>query len=556
MLGSLLFREKLAPFDWAQERLTISARVSAERPGPLSLVGFEYMREPFEALRDESVHEVFLCWAAQTSKTTFCMISVAWWKAMRPSAMLWALTTKELAKAFVEERMDFFVRAQPWLTAGMRREDFGNYGYKFADCNLRFVGARVSGELSSRAVSLAILDEASKYEHVDKREAAPADLVKVRQKTLAFPKIIHSSTPSTEKHPFWQNWLLTEQKRYFVPCPHCGHMFTLVFSADMLCWSGDKADEILATAHIRCPECKGAMYDVDKPAMMAAGEWRGTANCSNGKMVGYHLNALYSNFETFGKCAVAYWEACVKRGGAHLLQNFKNSYEALPWTPYFARVDENKILSLRKDSHGRGQVPEQAHYLAACYDVGLEQQHWVVVAFVGSGEMWLVDWGTLVAVEQIAEHAKSLSYDGMRPVVGLVDSGYSTRSVYAECAKFGEVLQPSKGSGARQGTHYETYLAEYDSYLVTYSDYQSKLDLYGRRALGRGEGLVLPRDIDNELIAGLSGQVLENKGQSAQWKKVDEDHYGDALKLALITWWVNAEGDLESMRDMSYGKFS
>ena len=76
--------------------------------------------------------------------------------------------------------------------------------------------------------------------------------------------------------------------------------------------------------------------------------------------------------------------------------------------------------------------------------------------------------------------------------------------------------------------------------MLSYVDYMAKMSLYSETiAKQRAPKLVLPRaeDVDSDLVRGLSGQKLVNRNGRQQWKKVEDDHYGDCIKLQRVGWW-------------------
>ena len=74
--------------------------------------------------------------------------------------------------------------------------------------------------------------------------------------------------------------------------------------------------------------------------------------------------------------------------------------------------------------------------------------------------------------------------------------------------------------------------------LYTYVDKIAKDDLYEMRIFRKkGRRLYLPADVTHDLIRGLSGQERIDKGLRSRWKKVKEDHYGDAIKEILVQGW-------------------
>lgn len=117
-----------------------------------------------------------------------------------------------------------------------------------------------------------------------------------------------------------------------------------------------------------------------------------------------------------------------------------------------------------------------------------------------------------------------------------------TGTVYDECrAGIQGLLNPTKGSGAT-GTYGRSLVKTNDLDLFIYSDFALKTELYNN--LYRAHEVVLPRDSEDELIQGLAGQqLIVNQSGKKVWKKVEQDHYGDCLKLCLLSMWVASEND-------------
>lgn len=82
-----------------------------------------------------------------------------------------------------------------------------------------------------------------------------------------------------------------------------------------------------------------------------------------------------------------------------------------------------------------------------------------------------------------------------------------------------------------------------DLQLITYSDYSLKQALYGDHGLIKEQRLVLPYESDFGLIDGLSHQkLIKPKGkQRYSWREVSQDHYGDCIKLCMLSGIVNQE---------------
>ncbi|MCE5200535.1 MAG: terminase gpA endonuclease subunit [Armatimonadota bacterium] len=109
----------------------------------------------------------------------------------------------------------------------------------------------------------------------------------------------------------------TEPKRYFVPCPHCGHFHALDF------WRIDFTATVRGKnvlAYYRCEKCDTPIYDEDKNNILAQGEWRGGG--------ALHLNSLYSPWKSFMDVAQGFLDA---RNDPAELKQFINCWLAEPW---------------------------------------------------------------------------------------------------------------------------------------------------------------------------------------------------------------------------------
>jgi hypothetical protein len=188
--------------------------------------------------------------------------------------------------------------------------------------------------------------------------------------------------------------------------------------------------------------------------------------------------------------------------------------------------------------------------LTLCADPGERQTHWTVEARIQSGESWVIDYGTVLAIEDLISpaflEARRYAFGEkiFTPRFGLIDSGWSAERVYSVCSRSGGLFIPSKGSTAAFGTWNQSAINGYPGLrLVTYIDHTAKLELYLERINKKmPPPLHLPADIGQDFVSGHSGQqLLQNKNSRLApffWKKVPEDHYGDCSKLHGVAWWV------------------
>lgn len=185
--------------------------------------------------------------------------------------------------------------------------------------------------------------------------------------------------------------------------------------------------------------------------MMQAGEWRATNEAAHPSRRGYHLNSLYSPFVSFGQFARKFVESSRALLAQMELQNFRNSWEALPYAKYQVKVKDQAVEALKTSVYRRGEIPPvEPLYLVAGYDPGELKTHWVVCAVSAGGELWVIDWGTILGIRTIgdrkgvAAHFAGLHYQSgdFHPALGLIDSGWETESIYTECTPIARPTLP------------------------------------------------------------------------------------------------------------------
>jgi phage terminase large subunit GpA-like protein len=203
----------------------------------------------------------------------------------------------ELAKRFSEQRIDPLVEETPAIrerVALARSRDSGNrqLSKEFPGGQLVMTGANSAVGLRSMSARFLFLDEIDAYpgDVEGEGEGDPVALAEARARTFGWRrKTLLVSTPTiTGVSRIEREYLATDQQRYFVPCPFCGHMQCLRFAR--LIWVRGQPD----TARYHCEACNGAIGEQHKTAMLAHGQWRPTAAAQDPYAIGFHLSALYS----------------------------------------------------------------------------------------------------------------------------------------------------------------------------------------------------------------------------------------------------------------------
>jgi phage terminase large subunit GpA-like protein len=256
---------------------------------------------------------------------------------------------------------------------------------------------------------------------------------------------------------------------------------------------------------------------------------------------------MYSPQMTWGEIAKMFLQKKETPGGLH---DFQNNILGEPWQERAATIRNENILDLRDKSYRLRECPLEPVLVTLCADVGEKETHWTVEARNETGESWVIDYGTVLAPEDLiapsflkARQYPTPSGKIVRPTAGLIDSGFNTERVYSVCSASDRLLWPYKGSDAAFGLWSASEVKGTGLILYVGVDYTLKTALYLDRIQKKLPPLLhLPADTGRDFIQGLSGQQLmeskTNKSLGRFWKPVRADHFGDCVKMSMLTWWI------------------
>lgn len=208
--------------EWSEANLKLTQR-QTEHPGPFTTSIRPYTREPMEAWKDPSVSECTLCWGSQTAKTTTLMAGLAWLIDNEPCPALWLMPTENLARSFSKSRWLPMLEDSPAMVSHFPadKDKLTNLEQHFTRSTLTFVGSNSPANLASRPVRVLIADEVDKFASASEKEADALDLAEQRLKAFSSSKAFLTSTPTVTEGRIWQRFLRGDQRRFYLPCPHC-----------------------------------------------------------------------------------------------------------------------------------------------------------------------------------------------------------------------------------------------------------------------------------------------------------------------------------------------
>lgn len=550
---------------WAESNLQFSDRYSKVQPGKFSLDRMPYLREVIDASTDPRVHELVLCFAVQSGKSTALQVMLAHRVAARPTASMMVLPSLKLARSISQEKWLELVKCNPCLTEKMPadRDLIKLDEQRFKDATVWWVGAGSDANLSSRSAGLVFADEIDKFPDWGEKEAPPLQLVGARMESFADWLFVMASTPTLDRGVnIWTEYERGDKRVYMVPCPFCKHQFELgwegvrydaaAFDEDSASWNYDRVAE---STRYECPACRELIGHEHKAGMLTGGHWKPTAVGEPGRR-SYHLNSLYSPFKKWGELSVRFLQDKDSPRGLHY---FVNSYLARPWSPSATTVKSSNVEDVIQASpeYLLGEIPRDPDSMFMMVDVQ-QTELWYLIRASGmsAGKRWtaMIDYGTCVGWDAITAKflqeypVKDCPGKVMKCIGGLVDSGYAARrtgGVYEFVLNSGNRFWASKGRGVTVGMKSSVIkqVIEHRGRLVNMIQYDDNLwkeRLYLNKIKDRAGGdWWLPRNTGRDYIAQLTAERLVERRmkfghKELQWEVVGGNHLGDCEKMQLI----------------------
>mgnify|MGYP001332518003 CR=1 FL=1 len=548
--------------EWADDNRTLSAVASAE-PGRWRTSRVPYMREVMDMLSPDSPFErIVLMGGAQVAKTECGNNWLGHIIHRSPGPVLYVEPTLDMMKRVSRQRITPMIDASPALKGLVsipRSRDSSNtvLSKEFRGGLLIMTGANSAASLRSMPIRYLFMDEVDEYPGDIGGQGDPMALAEARTSTFSRRKIFVTSTPTVRGvSRIEREYLASDQRRYFVHCPLCGHM-------DYIQWSlgGLRGDEgahhhmvwegrDLTSIRMCCSGCGERVEERFKTQMLNGGEWRATAVPTNIGTVGYHISTLYSphGWKSWGKCLSEFFAA---KNDPFKLKTWTNTVLGETFEEQGDSLDPDHLKARRRPHEA--EVPDGVGILVAAVDVQGDRLEVAVYGFGDGEEAWLI------AFSQLAGNPKSQQVwfdldtflsqkfrrsNGKEMVVerAVVDTGgHHTEEAYRYCAsRLTRGVYPIKG-GAFSGRPLVERPSDKNKYrvpLFVLCVDTGKDILLGRLQMKqRGPGFIhFPEWVDDEFIERLTAErairkYVKGRGFVREWTKLRERN--EALDLTV-----------------------
>lgn len=431
---------------------------SAE-PGPWKTSKVPYLKEVMDALSETSpVRELIVMKGAQLGFTEAGYNWLGYIIHENPGATMFVMPQEPTAIRNVKVKFDPMVDGNPHLKSlvGAKGSKDGSNSQLFKSFPgglVIFSGASSPANLRSVAVKNLFLDELDAFPGNPGGEGSAVMLAEQRTVTFRNRKVYKVSTPlSKQTSLISKEYEKTDKRKWMVPCPKCDHKQELVI--DQLKWlPGD-----FTTVAYNCISCGHEIKNREKNRMVAKGEWVPTNPAAvTATKRGYHINSLYSAFETWEEIAKKY-EATADDIDA--LRTFTNVTLGLPFEIPGDAPDFNDLYG-RRQRWEPGVVMNSVVFLTAAADVQKDRIECEVMGWMRGKICQSVDYRVFVGDtnqdevwDELKDYLESeFTYDdGTVTSIRLsgVDSGDGgkTTRVYEFCKSVtGVKCVPLKGRG-------------------------------------------------------------------------------------------------------------
>lgn len=379
---------------WADQHRRLPTKGSGE-PGPWRTARTPYTREIMECLSpDHPARRVVFIKSAQVGATEIILNWIGWFIATQRAPMMVVQPTIDVAERFSKQRLAGMIDDSPQLRELIppaRSRDSGNTTLlkEYPGGVVVLSGANSAASLRSLPIRNLALDEVDAYPYDLDGEGDPISLAEARTTTFPRRKIFLCSTPTIESlSRIHKEWQASDQRRYHVPCPHCGDYHPLQW--DHLTWPTGEPDQ----AVYACPSCGAVIPEYHKTTLLEAGEWR--AARPESPIPGFHLNALYAPLGLGLSWAelAAEWEGCQRDPNrqkvfinTRLGECYADPDEKLDWEELKARASGFAVRT----------IPPGCLLITAGVDVQKDRFAVLLLGWGRGGVVWILDYQELPA---------------------------------------------------------------------------------------------------------------------------------------------------------------
>ena len=434
--------------EWGAKHFEIPD-TSAE-PGKWNPNRAVYQKGILDAICQPGIQKITMMCSAQVGKTTLLLILICYFIDRDPCSMMFTMPTVDVAEIFSKEKLQSAITKIPVInekiTTKTRDSSSTMLMKMFVGGFLRICGANSPNSLSSTSIRLYFGDEVDKYPPTASSEGDPVNLAKQRTETFWNWIIFLVSTPSLKNTSrIAQEYKASDQRKYFVACPECGHEQHFEWERFQYENKGSEDADPTTGVYYICESCQTPIAESHKSRMIANGQWKATAKAKDRRHAGFHINRFYSPWKGWIDLCLDYESS---KDDTKQLQVFYNATLGLPFELAEKEQLDWEILLDRSVNSGysKGEVPEGVLIIVAGVDIQSDRLEVNIVGYGKGEQCWVIDyqvilgnpmsddtWEQLENLSRTEYSHKSGAKIKIRSVC--IDSGYLTQEIYFRVRK-------------------------------------------------------------------------------------------------------------------------
>ena len=536
------------------EKYRVLSREDSAAPGRWSTEDRPYQVEIMDAASNPRIQYVTVAGGSQWGKTQILNNIILYVIIANPGPIMVVCPIEKAAEKWSKTRFMPMVRDCPELAIliGDKTRDSSNtiLEKQFPGGLLVGVGANAPSGLASQPIKILLMDEVDRIEAsvMVGNEGDFEDLAEARTADFRGRRLIYKcSTPTIlGRSRIEKSWKQSDQRRWFITCPHCGHQQLTDFHQVTY---KDLPSPIYA--------CKGGGCVIEEAEFrraVLAGGWVATrphiTDHAGFWVQGLMVRPMHVLVEGF---------LAAKAKGPGSLQVWVNTQLGEWWDPRDGDALQVEGLMARREAYPMGTVPAGPVLLVGSVDVQDDRLELQILGVGPGEETWLIDYrqipGNLATRDPWDRLEEQLRTElgGLRiRAVALDIGGHFTRQCYqfAKRPALKGIVFPIKGATKPQQKLTRRSSAKARLWLI--DTVAAKDQIFGRLKIEQpGPGhMHFPQDLDGNYFEMLLAERPVRKAGRRAYEKVTADARNEALDLmvyALAALEIYGPRDLEAL---------
>lgn len=303
---------------WIQEN-----RIKNEKGDPIEFTDHLFL---YDIYRDQSPKLVVMK-AAQVGLSTLEVLKNIYDAKHHKMDIIYTLPTDEDVRTFVGGKVNRIIANNEILQTYTADKD---------SIEQKMIGGQsmvyFRGTWSKRKATMVTADRLVHDEKDSSKQDVVADY-QARMQHSKFQQTHVFSHPSVAKKGVHAEWLQSDQREWFITCPHCQ-------KKQYLSWDTEDERKMsidLARREFVCKKCRGVLTALDR----AIGEWVPRKFLTPPEWRGYHVSLLMAPYQTAAQIAKKYDEVVA---GEQTMDFFYNKILGLPYAGGGNTVAEDTIM--------------------------------------------------------------------------------------------------------------------------------------------------------------------------------------------------------------------